>query len=83
MPDLKEATNHLAPLDLPAQITMFYPDRKDRVGFQVDDIHPEFPGRHDVNLPERIPPKHRSFALNDIASATGCPLISISNGASV
>lgn len=35
MPDLKEATNHLTPLDLPAQITMFYPDRDDRVGFQV------------------------------------------------
>ncbi|KAI1155275.1 FAD/NAD(P)-binding domain-containing protein [Nemania diffusa] len=32
MPDLKEATNHLAPLDLPAQILMYYPEQ-DRMGF--------------------------------------------------
>ncbi|KAL3417499.1 early conidial development-2 [Phlyctema vagabunda] len=34
MPDLREATNHLAPLTLPVQIAMFYPDRTDRVGFE-------------------------------------------------
>ncbi|KAI1350266.1 hypothetical protein F5Y01DRAFT_326639 [Xylaria sp. FL0043] len=32
MPDLKEATNHLAPLNLPAQILMYYPEQG-RMGF--------------------------------------------------
>ena len=35
MPDLKEATNHLAPLDLPAQIGLYYPGREGRLGVQV------------------------------------------------
>ncbi|KAJ2972169.1 hypothetical protein NUW58_g9240 [Xylaria curta] len=39
MPDLKEATNHLAPLNLPAQILMYYPEQG-RMGF-VDS--PETP----------------------------------------
>ncbi|KAK6070459.1 early conidial development-2 [Seiridium cupressi] len=34
MPDLRESTNHLAPLTLPAQIVMYYPENKERVGFQ-------------------------------------------------
>ena len=32
MPDLKQATNHLAPLTLPAQIVIYYPERQDRLG---------------------------------------------------
>lgn len=35
MPDLKEATNHLAPLSLPAQMAVHFPVMKTRVGFEV------------------------------------------------
>lgn len=35
MPDLKEATNHLAPLTLPAQIGLYFPGREGRLGVQV------------------------------------------------
>lgn len=35
MPDLREATNHLAPLTLPAQLAMYIPGREHRFGFQV------------------------------------------------
>lgn len=35
MPDLKASTNHLLPLDLPAQLAMYTPGREDRWGFQV------------------------------------------------
>jgi hypothetical protein len=35
MPDLKEATNHLAPLKLPAQIGLYFPGREGRLGVQV------------------------------------------------
>ncbi|RYP90387.1 hypothetical protein DL770_003471 [Monosporascus sp. CRB-9-2] len=34
MPDLKEATDHLAPLDLPAQIGLYFPGREGRLGVQ-------------------------------------------------
>ena len=37
MPDLKQATNHLAPLTLPAQIMIYYPERQDRLGWVVRD----------------------------------------------
>ena len=37
MPDLKQATNHLAPLTLPAQIVIYYPERQDRLGWVVRD----------------------------------------------
>ncbi|KAL4976937.1 FAD/NAD(P)-binding domain-containing protein [Aspergillus desertorum] len=40
MPDLKEATNHLAPLRLPAQIGLYYPGREGRLGVQDS---PELP----------------------------------------
>ena len=41
MPDLKEATDHLAPLNLPAQIVIYYPERQDRLGWVVGDTcHP-------------------------------------------
>ncbi|PLN77494.1 FAD/NAD(P)-binding domain-containing protein [Aspergillus taichungensis] len=40
MPNLKEATNHLAPLDLPAQIGLYYPNREGRLGVQDS---PELP----------------------------------------
>ncbi len=35
MPDLRESTNHLAPLTLPAQLAMYIPGREHRFGFQV------------------------------------------------
>ncbi|KAL7911481.1 hypothetical protein GGI35DRAFT_442910 [Trichoderma velutinum] len=40
MPDLKEATNHLAPLTLPAQMGLYFPGRPGRLG--VEDT-PEAP----------------------------------------
>ncbi|RYP42277.1 hypothetical protein DL767_000441 [Monosporascus sp. MG133] len=40
MPDLRTSTNHLAPLKLPAQLSMFVPGREDRWGFQDS---PNFP----------------------------------------
>ncbi|KAJ5124077.1 FAD/NAD(P)-binding domain-containing protein [Penicillium bovifimosum] len=40
MPDLKEATNHLAPLKLPAQIGLYFPNREGRLGVQDS---PELP----------------------------------------
>lgn len=40
MPDLRAETNHLAPLTLPAQISMFYPESKHRLGFEVCKIPP-------------------------------------------
>ena len=35
LPDLRESTNHLSPLNLPPQIAMYLPGRTDRVGFEV------------------------------------------------
>ena len=35
MPDLKESTNHLAPLTLPTQIGLYYPNQGGRLGVQV------------------------------------------------
>ena len=40
MPDLRASTNHLAPLKLPAQLSIYTPDREDRWGFQDS---PNFP----------------------------------------
>ncbi|KAF7502831.1 hypothetical protein GJ744_005010 [Endocarpon pusillum] len=40
VPDLKESTNHLAPLTLPAQIGLYYPGREGRLGVQDS---PELP----------------------------------------
>lgn len=34
MPDLKESTDHLKPLNLPAQIGLYFPGREGRLGFQ-------------------------------------------------
>ncbi|KAI3331460.1 FAD/NAD(P)-binding domain-containing protein [Xylariaceae sp. AK1471] len=34
MPDLRDSTNHLKPLKLPAQLSMYVPGREDRWGFQ-------------------------------------------------
>ncbi|KAL8923178.1 MAG: hypothetical protein Q9208_004741 [Pyrenodesmia sp. 3 TL-2023] len=34
VPDLKESTNHLAPLTLPAQIGLYFPGREGRLGVQ-------------------------------------------------
>ncbi|KAI1824160.1 FAD/NAD(P)-binding domain-containing protein [Xylaria intraflava] len=34
LPDLRDSTNHLQPLDLPAQLSMYIPGREDRHGFQ-------------------------------------------------
>ncbi|KAJ8124210.1 hypothetical protein ONZ43_g6 [Nemania bipapillata] len=34
MPDLRDSTNHLQPLDLPAQLSMYMPGRESRWGFQ-------------------------------------------------
>jgi flavin-dependent dehydrogenase len=35
MPDLRASTNHLVPLNLSAQLSMYLPGREDRWGFQV------------------------------------------------
>lgn len=35
VPDLREATNHLAPLTLPAQICMYFPGKEGRIGVEV------------------------------------------------
>lgn len=35
LPDFKEATNHLAPLKLPAQIGLYFPGREGRLGVEV------------------------------------------------
>lgn len=35
LPDFKEATNHLAPLNLPAQIGLYFPGREGRLGVEV------------------------------------------------
>ncbi|KAL9033109.1 MAG: hypothetical protein Q9180_006128 [Flavoplaca navasiana] len=40
MPDLGASTNHLAPLKVPAQLSMYMPGREDRWGFQDS---PKFP----------------------------------------
>ncbi|KAI0172768.1 FAD/NAD(P)-binding domain-containing protein [Hypoxylon sp. FL1284] len=40
MPDLRTSTNHLAPLKLPAQLSMYMPGREGRWGFQDS---PDFP----------------------------------------
>lgn len=39
MPDLKSSTNHLAPLNLPAQLSLYYPGREGRLGIQVRGLH--------------------------------------------
>lgn len=38
MPDLRDSTNHLAPLKMPAQLSMYMPGREDRWGFQVESL---------------------------------------------
>jgi hypothetical protein len=35
LPDLEEATNHLAPLKIPAQIAIYYPEKKQKLGWEV------------------------------------------------
>ncbi|KAI0439971.1 FAD/NAD(P)-binding domain-containing protein [Xylaria telfairii] len=40
MPDLKSSTNHLAPLNLPVQLSLYYPGREGRLGMQDS---PEMP----------------------------------------
>ncbi|KAK4199543.1 hypothetical protein QBC40DRAFT_281845 [Triangularia verruculosa] len=40
MPDMKEATDHLQPLDLPCQIGLYYPGRPGRVGVQDTPENP-------------------------------------------
>lgn len=40
LPDLREATNHLAPLTLPAQICMYAPGIQGRVGVEVRRYYP-------------------------------------------
>ncbi|KAK3373159.1 hypothetical protein B0T24DRAFT_575425 [Lasiosphaeria ovina] len=40
LPDLRASVNHLAPLNLPAQITLWPPGREERVGFQDSPDQP-------------------------------------------
>ncbi|PYI02348.1 FAD/NAD(P)-binding domain-containing protein [Aspergillus sclerotiicarbonarius CBS 121057] len=40
MPDLRESTNHLLPLSLPAQISLYFPGREGRLGWEDS---PELP----------------------------------------
>ena len=76
MPDLKEATNHLAPLNLPAQIVIYYPERQDRLGWVVRETPSDQETEHQASsdgfflfclLLNRILQKHRLSELNGIA----------------
>lgn len=82
MGDLKEATDHLKPLDIPAQIGLYFPGMEGRLGVQVCV---SFPLSQQILtwLCNRILPKHPSSAPNAVVSGTGWPPIFLFSGASV
>lgn len=81
MPDLKESTNHLAPLTIPAQVAVHFNGTPGRVGFEVCSI--SFWTERVELTPCRILLKNRSFALKDTGFGNGCQQISKFNGGSM
>lgn len=72
MPDLKEATNHLAPLSLPAQMAVHFPVMKTRVGFEVRSLQVSEVGAIANTSTERILLRSHSFERSATGSASGC-----------
>ena len=83
VPDLKEATDHLAPLNLPAQIGLYFPGREGRLGVQVRISELSWLVRSLTRLWNRIHPKPQLSAQSAIASEIGWRLTFRFNGASV
>ena len=89
MPDLKESTNHLAPLTLPAQIGLYFPGREGRLGVQVRKsgrLRPVsfLPSKQlFTQLWNRILLKRQSSAQSAFVSGTGLQPTFQFNGASV
>ena len=77
MPDLKEATNHLAPLKLPSQLAYYYGGKDERFGWEVRVIRSAFKSSDCIDLQISDALTHRSplnfhlFAQSELAFDNG------------